>query len=59
MQSMETVGLAEEFSVGEALIGDGVDEWGGGARTKETDVWVDWERDIGVWMKKMFGERGV
>ncbi|KAK0595420.1 hypothetical protein LWI29_006428 [Acer saccharum] len=24
--SMETVGLAEEFSVGEALIGDGVDE---------------------------------
>ncbi|KAI9192771.1 hypothetical protein LWI28_027615 [Acer negundo] len=54
MQSMETAGLAEEFGVGEALTGDGAD---GGARAKETDVWVDRERERGVWMKKMFGER--
>ncbi|KAK4853262.1 hypothetical protein QYF36_006255 [Acer negundo] len=56
--SMETAGLAEEFGVGEALTGDGADERGGGARAKETDVWVDRERERGVWMKKMFGERG-
>ncbi|KAK4858779.1 hypothetical protein QYF36_021852 [Acer negundo] len=35
MQSMETTSWVEEFDVGEALIGDGVDERGGGARAKE------------------------
>ncbi|KAI9181055.1 hypothetical protein LWI28_010935 [Acer negundo] len=35
--SMETIGLAEEFSVGEALTGDYIDERGGGARAKERD----------------------
>ncbi|KAK0581031.1 hypothetical protein LWI29_009029 [Acer saccharum] len=35
--SMETVGLAGELGVGEALTGDSVDERGGGARAKERD----------------------
>ncbi|TXG62552.1 hypothetical protein EZV62_009546 [Acer yangbiense] len=46
-----------DLEKGEALTGDGVDERGGGARANETDVWVDRERERGVWIKKMFGER--